>query len=58
MEPAKRMAELEQRIRENAAWRKVWCTLRSFANTSEFHRRGEEMTRDQQELELLKERNT
>jgi hypothetical protein len=58
MERAKRMAELEQRIRENAAWRKVWCTLQSFANTTEFHRRGEEMRRDEQELDQLKERTT
>ena len=55
MERSERIAELGQRIGENAAWRAAWTNGTGTSDPTEFHRRGDELNQDRQELDLLKD---
>lgn len=54
MNRAERIAEIERQIRENTEWRAAWTAANGSVDATEFHRRGDEIKRDKQELDLLK----
>lgn len=53
MEHSEHIAELERRISENAAWRAAWTNGLGTRDPTDFHRRGDELAKDKQELALL-----
>ncbi len=57
MERSDRIAELEQLIKEITEWRSAWAAGQGSRDVTEFHRRGEVIAADQQELDLLKDAN-